>query len=106
MSDHIKSAMNLLRIVRQTTDAIGVAVSFGKDSLATLDLCCRMFLRVEGYYLFRVRGMAIVDEWATTCCHVSVFECECILILTLFAAIAMPSCSHTGTDWTRPRRSR
>lgn len=64
MSDHIKSAMNLLRIVRQTTDAIGVAVSFGKDSLATLDLCCRMFLRVEGYYLFRVRGMAIVDEWA------------------------------------------
>lgn len=64
MSDHVRSAMNLLRIVRQTTDAIGVAVSFGKDSLATLDLCCRVFTRVEGYYLFRVRGMAIVDEWS------------------------------------------
>lgn len=60
---HVQSATNLLRIVREQTDAIGVAVSFGKDSLATLDLCCRLFNRVEGYYLYRVPNMDIVAEW-------------------------------------------
>jgi 3'-phosphoadenosine 5'-phosphosulfate sulfotransferase (PAPS reductase)/FAD synthetase len=64
MNEHLASAINLLRIVRLQTDAIGVGVSFGKDSLATLDLCTRFFSRVEAYYLFRVRGLTIVDEWA------------------------------------------
>lgn len=61
--EKVRSALSILRLVRQETDAIGVAVSFGKDSLATLDLCCRVFRRVEAYYLFRVRGMRIVREW-------------------------------------------
>lgn len=56
--------MSLLRLVRQETDAIGVAVSFGKDSLATLDLACQVFDRVEAYYLFRVRELDIVKGWA------------------------------------------
>ena len=64
MSEHIRSAISLLRVVRQETDAIGVAVSFGKDSLATLDLCCRVFPRLEAYYLYRVRDLAIVQGWA------------------------------------------
>lgn len=64
MSALLTSSRNLLGLVRQETDAIGVAVSFGKDSLATLDLCCALFPRVEGYYLFRVRDLRIVDEWA------------------------------------------
>ena len=64
MNVHVASAVNLLRIVRGWTDAIGVGVSFGKDSLTTLALCCRLFKRVEAYYLFRVRGLSIVDEWA------------------------------------------
>lgn len=64
MSEHLSSAVNLLRIVRGWTDAIGVGVSFGKDSLTTLDLCCRLFRRVEAYYLFRVRGLSVVDEWS------------------------------------------
>jgi 3'-phosphoadenosine 5'-phosphosulfate sulfotransferase (PAPS reductase)/FAD synthetase len=59
----LRSAKNLLGMVRAQTEAIGVAVSFGKDSLATLDLCCRMFPRVEGYYLFRVANLRIVEEW-------------------------------------------
>ena len=63
MKPHIASSLNLLKAVREETDAIGVAVSFGKDSFATLDLCCRVFSRVEGYYLFRVRDMDIVEEW-------------------------------------------
>ncbi len=62
--EHLRSSINLLRIVRQTTDAIGVAVSYGKDSLATLDLCARIFPRVEAYYLFRVRGLRAVADWA------------------------------------------
>ena len=63
MKSYVASALNLLKVVREETDAIGVAVSFGKDSYATLDLCCKVFSRVEGYYLFRVRNMQIVDEW-------------------------------------------
>lgn len=62
-AEKLASAQNLLRLVRGQTEAIGVAVSFGKDSLATLDLCVRMFPRVEGYYLFRVRDLDIVREW-------------------------------------------
>jgi 3'-phosphoadenosine 5'-phosphosulfate sulfotransferase (PAPS reductase)/FAD synthetase len=56
----------MLRILRDETDTIGVGVSFGKDSLAVLDLCCRIFepSRIHGYYLFRVRGLSIVDEWS------------------------------------------
>jgi 3'-phosphoadenosine 5'-phosphosulfate sulfotransferase (PAPS reductase)/FAD synthetase len=63
VDNQIKSAANLLSIVSQETDTIGVAVSFGKDSLATLDLCSKLFKRLEGYYLFRVRDMEIVTEW-------------------------------------------
>ena len=61
---HVASARNLLQIVRSETDAIGVAVSFGKDSLATLALCAEMFPRVEAYYLYRVRGLRVVQSWA------------------------------------------
>jgi phosphoadenosine phosphosulfate reductase len=61
---HLASAANLLGLVRAQTDVIGVAVSFGKDSLATLDLCCQAFTRVEAYYLYRVAGLEIVEQWA------------------------------------------
>jgi 3'-phosphoadenosine 5'-phosphosulfate sulfotransferase (PAPS reductase)/FAD synthetase len=61
---HIESALNLLRLVRGENEAIGCAVSFGKDSLATLDLCCQVFGRVEAYYLFRVRDLDMVRSWA------------------------------------------
>ena len=63
LQEQLASAHNLLGIIRSQIDAIGVAVSFGKDSLATLDLCCHIFPRVEGYYLYRVAGMRIVEEW-------------------------------------------
>ena len=64
MSRHIHAAANLLGVARQETDSIGCAVSFGKDSLATLDLCCRIFNRVEAYYLYRVRDLRVVAEWS------------------------------------------
>jgi 3'-phosphoadenosine 5'-phosphosulfate sulfotransferase (PAPS reductase)/FAD synthetase len=62
LEPHVASSLNLLRIVRASNDAIGVAVSFGKDSLTVLDLCARLFPRVEGYYLFRVADLDIVAE--------------------------------------------
>jgi len=64
MSAYLTAARSLLSIVRDETDAIGVAVSFGKDSLATLALCCEIFPRVEGYYLYRVRDLHCVRDWA------------------------------------------
>ena len=60
---HIRSALSLLRLARTSDEAIGVAVSFGKDSLAVLDLCCRVFRRVEAYYLYRIRDLDIVERW-------------------------------------------
>ncbi len=64
MKPHVASAISLLKIVRNETDAIGVAVSFGKDSLCALELACAVFPRVEAYYLYRVRDMEIVAGWA------------------------------------------
>lgn len=61
---YVKSAANLLGCVAAGDQAIGVGVSFGKDSLATLDLCARTFRRVEAYYLYRVRDLECVGEWA------------------------------------------
>ncbi len=60
---HINTAVNLLSLVRLETDSIGIAVSFGKDSLTTIDLCYEIFDRLEEYYLYRVRDLSIVNEW-------------------------------------------
>jgi 3'-phosphoadenosine 5'-phosphosulfate sulfotransferase (PAPS reductase)/FAD synthetase len=64
MNEHLRSSLNLLKLVHLETDSIGCAVSFGKDSLVTLDLCSKIFSRVEGYYLFRVRGLQIIELWS------------------------------------------
>lgn len=64
MNEILKSARNVLGIVRQRMSAIGVALSFGKDSMATLDLCAEIFPRVEAFYLFRVSGLLTVQKWA------------------------------------------
>lgn len=49
--------------MRNETDKIGVGVSFGKDSMAVLDLCCHLFPKVTGYYLYRVENLEIVKKW-------------------------------------------
>lgn len=63
MKEHINTALNLLSLVRQENDAIGIAVSFGKDSLTTIDLCFQVFNRIEGYYLYRVKNLSAVNNW-------------------------------------------
>jgi 3'-phosphoadenosine 5'-phosphosulfate sulfotransferase (PAPS reductase)/FAD synthetase len=63
MKPHEKSAISLLNLVRQQTDKIGIGISFGKDSLTTLDLCSRVFKKIYGYYLFRVRDISLINDW-------------------------------------------
>ena len=44
-------------------DKILVAYSGGKDSLVVLDLCCRMFKKVECFFLYFVDGMECCEKW-------------------------------------------
>lgn len=63
MKPHIVSAVNLLNLVRHQTDSIGIGISFGKDSLTVLDLCSKIFPKIYGYYLFRVRDLELIETW-------------------------------------------
>jgi 3'-phosphoadenosine 5'-phosphosulfate sulfotransferase (PAPS reductase)/FAD synthetase len=63
MTTHEFSALNILNVVRQQTDRIGIGISFGKDSLTTLDLCSKVFDNLHGYYLYRVENLRIIREW-------------------------------------------
>lgn len=45
------------------SDGVIVAVSGGKDSVATLDLCCKHFARVEAYHLYGVPGIQFVNRY-------------------------------------------
>ena len=59
----VKSAVNLLKIVRSETPDIIVALSFGKDSLVTLDLCTRIFEKIYAFYLYRLPGVKIIEKY-------------------------------------------
>jgi 3'-phosphoadenosine 5'-phosphosulfate sulfotransferase (PAPS reductase)/FAD synthetase len=42
--------------------SIMVGLSGGKDSLTTLDICCREFERVEAFYMYLVKGLECVER--------------------------------------------
>lgn len=44
-------------------DSVAVATSCGKDSVATLDLCCRHFSRVHAYFMYFVRGLSFQERY-------------------------------------------
>lgn len=46
-----------LRKAAETTDAILVAYSDGKDSRVVMDLCVRIFKRVEAFFLYFIPGL-------------------------------------------------
>lgn len=54
---HLADAKRIIAAVRERTDAALVALSGGKDSLATLALCCGAFSRVEAYFLYLLPGL-------------------------------------------------
>jgi len=58
----LANAKTLLKYVRGQTSCIGVAYSGGKDSLVCMDLCCKIFDRVEAFHAVRIFDMKIVED--------------------------------------------
>jgi phosphoadenosine phosphosulfate reductase len=54
--------LDVLRKVRERSPSILVAFSGGKDSCAVVDMCSRIFDRVEGFYMYLVPGMEVVED--------------------------------------------
>ena len=54
--------LDVLKKTRERSDSILVAFSGGKDSCTVVDLCMRVFDRVEGFYMYLVPGMQVVED--------------------------------------------
>lgn len=57
MSLVVQDARAILRRAAAEDSAVLVALSGGKDSLVTLDLCCQYFERVETFFMYLVDGL-------------------------------------------------
>lgn len=62
MALHLAGSRELLRRAVQVGSAVLVALSGGKDSLATLALCKAAFSRVEAFYMWLVPGLDFVEQ--------------------------------------------
>ena len=51
-----------LKEAKEYSDRVLVAFSGGKDSLMTLDLCKRIFKKVECFYMYLVPGLKCIEE--------------------------------------------
>lgn len=59
----IESANKVIDEVRSKTDTIAIALSLGKDSLVTLDLCYGKFKRIVCFYMYFVKNLEHMNRW-------------------------------------------
>ena len=55
--------LNELTALAGKRPAVLVAFSGGKDSLAVLDLCCKVFPRVSAFFSYTVPGLELNEHW-------------------------------------------
>lgn len=61
MSGTLASALALAKRAASISDSCLVALSGGKDSLVTLDVCCQAFSRVEAFFMYIVPGLESIE---------------------------------------------
>lgn len=61
-SNFVISAFRELEKVAKEHPQIAIAFSGGKDSLVVLDMCCKVFESVVGFYMYLVPGLRCVEE--------------------------------------------
>jgi phosphoadenosine phosphosulfate reductase len=57
----IEETLQLLQQARQRSDSVLVSYSGGKDAMVTLDLCVRVFRKVEGFFMYLVPGLEVIE---------------------------------------------
>ena len=58
----MEATLSVLRDAAKTHDSVLVGFSGGKDSLVVTDLCCRVFKHVQGFYMYLVPGLRVIEE--------------------------------------------
>lgn len=59
----MESALDCINSVRSQTDTIAIALSLGKDSIVTLDLCYPRFNRIVCFFMYWVKGLTHIQRW-------------------------------------------
>lgn len=63
MPSKLQETLRDLSVLAEQHDKISVAFSGGKDSLATMELCCRVFKQVSAFFFFIVPNTELVGRY-------------------------------------------
>lgn len=58
----VDETLSILRDARERSDSVLVSFSGGKDSLVVMDMCLRVFKRVEAFFMYLVPGLECVER--------------------------------------------